>query len=327
MSALHSRVVPGSEHTLDDLVFAAFQGPVLGLTSRVLHQHRSFAALLLVRARWRSDRRLSQADVEAALAGARCCRPDTLAPAECARCGGVLDVAENAAEQRRLRRDLPHDIELYTVTLRTRCTSSRKHVGCSMLLLAVDLAPGIVVVSDRFAIYARHAGRHVHSAGWSSGDDSGGSSGSATPRVPLLPAAPEFAEASESSCWLVGPELTLPGPGALQLQQAQAPPMVIAVSLSVVSISEEEQRQVTWGLVPLLRSNVPGFLMQKSSTHESFMVYVVGFCSLGSLLLASQFGRMFIRNEIRNPLNRNLIAEGLLHTVLRATNVQWPKKL
>eukprot|EP00727_Mastigamoeba_balamuthi_P011394 m51a1_g6878 hypothetical protein (315) ;mRNA; r:206923-208045 len=308
---IHSRVVPGAEHTLDDLVFAAFQGPVLSLSSRVLHRHRSFAALLLLRSRWRSARALSQADIADALLGARCCMPETLAPAECERCGGVLDVSENAAEQRRLSRDLPCDIELYAVTVRTRCTSSRAHVGTTMLVLAVDLAPGTVVVSDRFAVYARPAGRHSASRPRSGSCCSGATA--------LVPAAPEFAAMSQSLSCVMEPALPL----SFQKQpQGSSEGMVIAVCLSATSISEEEQRQVTWGLVPLLRSNVPGFLMQKASMRESIVVYIVGFCSLGGLVLATHFGLLFFRNEIRNPLNRNLIADGLVQPLLLITNVQ-----
>eukprot|EP00727_Mastigamoeba_balamuthi_P010631 m51a1_g6190 hypothetical protein (99) ;mRNA; r:65058-65354 len=98
--------------------------------------------------------------------------------------------------------------------------------------------------------------------------------------------------------------------------------MVIAVCLTAVRVDEEEQRQVTQGLVPLLRSNVPGFLMQKVSLHESVVVFIVGFCSLGGLILASRFGAQFFRNEIRNPLNRNLIADGLVQPLICFTNVQ-----
>eukprot|EP00727_Mastigamoeba_balamuthi_P010632 m51a1_g6191 hypothetical protein (382) ;mRNA; r:66750-70929 len=379
MDVLHSRVAPSAEHTLDDLVFAAFQGPVLSLSSRVLHRHRSFAALLLLRSRWRTDRGLSPADVADALLGARCCMPETLAPAECERCGGVLDVAENVAEQWRLSRDLPCDIELYAVAVRTRCTSSRTHVGCATLVLAVDLAPGTVVVSDRFAIstldddlvflnendwrvfntylpcdielyavavrtrctssrthvgcatlvlavdlapgtvvvsdrfavYARPAGRQLVPRRTVDGT---GASRSVALGCELLGDGDKSA-AAESRLCLAGPALPL----AFQSQGEQQP-MAIAVCLSAVKVSEEEQRQVTWGLMALLRSNVPGFLMQKASMHESFIVFIVGFCSAGSMALASRFGVPFFCNEIRNPLNRNLIADGLLQPLVCTSN-------
>eukprot|EP00727_Mastigamoeba_balamuthi_P010628 m51a1_g6188 hypothetical protein (317) ;mRNA; r:60321-61412 len=316
MDILHFLVAPDAEHTLDDLVFAAFQGPVLSLSSRVLHRHRSFAALLLLRSRWRSDRALSPADVADALLGARCCMPETLAPAECQRCGGVLDVTENAALQRRLSRDLPNDIELYAVTLRTRCTSSRAHVGSAMLVLAVDLAPGTVVVSDLFAVYARQAARHLVARRISA----------CSPlALALLPAAPQFtAMSSAPECYrcLFVPALPVACPSAEDPELLQGEGMVIAVCLMAVRVSEEEQRQVTQGLVPLMRASVPGFLVQKASMRESVVVFIAGFCSLGSLVLAVHVGRQFFRNEIRNPLNRSLLADGLLQPLICFTNVQ-----
>eukprot|EP00727_Mastigamoeba_balamuthi_P010633 m51a1_g6192 putative acetylxylan esterase (967) ;mRNA; r:73629-85071 len=315
----HKVVIPDlNKHTLDDLVFAAFQGPVLSLSSRVLHRHRSFAALLLLRSRWRSDRALSRADVADALLGARCCMPETLAPAECQRCGGVLDVAENAAEQLRLSRDLPPDIELYAVTLRTLCTSSRTHLGSSMLVLAVDLAPGLTVLSERFAIYARHAGRHFVLPR---------SAHPCSPELvqrllPLCEGAPP--DTAEPGLLAVGSVLPLLAPVAQVAEHIGLlgwAGMAVGVCISAVSISEEQQQRVVWALMPVLRSNVPGFLLQKSSAHAAIGVIVAGFRTSGGLLLATHFGRQFFHNAIRNPLNRDLVSDGLMRPLLTVTNV------
>eukprot|EP00727_Mastigamoeba_balamuthi_P004269 m51a1_g1384 hypothetical protein (289) ;mRNA; f:454859-455819 len=287
MEALHSRVVPCTAHTLDDLVFAAFQGPVLSLDARVLHRYRTFTALLLLRTRWRTDRHLSPADVAAALVHARCRRPSTLEEVQCHTCGGVLDVSEN----------IPEGIELYSATVRTRCTSSRKHVGCTMLVLAAELAPGLMVVSGRFAIYARNAGRHAAVAHRSVASQEETPSGSPVVESALLKA---------------------PSPLSVELPMGG---LFISVYITAVSITQEEQQQVSCGLVPVLRSNVPGFLMQKASMHPSVVVIVGAFCWPGALPLAGHFGKLFIQNDIRNPLNRNLVAEGLVQPLLAITNI------
>eukprot|EP00727_Mastigamoeba_balamuthi_P004412 m51a1_g1397 hypothetical protein (282) ;mRNA; f:486146-487239 len=280
MDTRHSRIVPDVVHTLDDLVFAAFQGPVLGLSSRVLYQFRTFTALLLLRTRWRTDRRLSQADVTDALLRARCCVPGTLVAAQCHTCGRVLDVSENAGEQDMLRRELPAGVELYAVSLRTVCTSSRQHVGSAMLVLAAELEPGAVVVSDRFAVYARHAARHV---------------------------ARQQRDAS-----LVSP---LPGPPLAG--------MAVAVRINAVRFTPEEGQQFAAGIVPVLRDNVPGYLVHKSSLvgGSPVVVVVVGATSLGSLVLANGLWVRFVQNQIRNPLDRDLIADGLLQPLLAVTNM------
>eukprot|EP00727_Mastigamoeba_balamuthi_P003060 m51a1_g12751 hypothetical protein (96) ;mRNA; f:12-3031 len=44
---------------------------------------------------------------------------------------------------------------------------------------------------------------------------------------------------------------------------------------------------------------------------SAIVVIIGGFSSPDGLLLATRFGWQFISNQIRNPLNRNLIADGL----------------
>eukprot|EP00727_Mastigamoeba_balamuthi_P004312 m51a1_g13879 hypothetical protein (85) ;mRNA; r:649351-649708 len=60
--------------TRDDLILAAFQGPVLGLSSVVVHQYRTFSAELLVRTAWLDAHGLTRSDAAAAVLGARCGR-------------------------------------------------------------------------------------------------------------------------------------------------------------------------------------------------------------------------------------------------------------
>eukprot|EP00727_Mastigamoeba_balamuthi_P004423 m51a1_g1398 hypothetical protein (307) ;mRNA; f:487569-488788 len=305
MDSPHSRVVPDALHTLDDLVFAAFQGPVLSLSSRVLHQYRAFAALLLLRTRWRTDRGLSRADVAAALVHARCCVPGTLVAAECSKCGGVLDVAESEAEEQRLRRELPAGVEVYAATLRTRCTSSRKHVGSAMLVLAVELGPGAVVVSERFAIYARHAARHL-----------------ATLQQRLSPPGDASPSGSSSDEFMVMGPLLAGSPLGPELRALGSTGMAIGVRINIVRFTQEEQQQIACAIVPLLRANVPGYLVHKTSmTPASLVIIVVGTSTPDALLLVNSYGVQFTSNQIRNPFNRNLIADGLVQPLLTITNM------
>eukprot|EP00727_Mastigamoeba_balamuthi_P004258 m51a1_g1383 hypothetical protein (313) ;mRNA; f:453459-454493 len=311
METLHCRVLPAATHTLDDLVFAAFQGPVLGLNARVLHRYRSFTALLLMRTRWRTERRLSQADAATALLKARCRVPGTLATAECRLCGGVLNVSENVAEQENLRRGLPHDIELYAATLRTRCTSSRKHVGSTMLVLAADLAPGFTVVSDRFAIYARHAARHV--AGAKQGGGGATAEQSSPPEGGWGDSPVDEAAVLQS--------LAVGSPVGADLRSLRPAGLIIGVSINVLVAAPEEQQMFTCALASMLRSHVPGFLMQKASMGCTVVTLVGAFFSQDAYSAAMLCGWQFVRNEIRNPLNRNLLSEGIVQPILSITNM------
>eukprot|EP00727_Mastigamoeba_balamuthi_P004379 m51a1_g1394 hypothetical protein (304) ;mRNA; f:481368-482425 len=295
-----SRVVPTVASTLDDLVFAAFQGPVLSLSSRVLHQFRTFTALLLLRTRWRTDRGLSRADVSERLLASRCCAPPSLETRRCDVCGAVLELAQSPEQECQLQSLAPQDIEVYAVHVRTRCTSSRQHLGNAMLVLAADLAPGIAVVSQQFSVYARRAGRHA-------------------------PAAPEpRTPASTSSEPLA---LTAPAPSPLgdswrHPASPMSPGMALSVRICVVTYTPEEQQAIALSLVPLLRQRVPGFVLLKTGLQSGLAVIVMGCSSAGSLEDARHRTFLFISNaDVRNPLNRNLFADGVVRSLAHATYV------
>eukprot|EP00727_Mastigamoeba_balamuthi_P003151 m51a1_g12833 hypothetical protein (139) ;mRNA; f:1921-2681 len=54
----------------------------------------------------------------------------------------------------------PHDLECYSATLRSRCTSSKRHLRSPTVVLAVDVG-GALVCSEPFAVFARQPGRQV----------------------------------------------------------------------------------------------------------------------------------------------------------------------
>eukprot|EP00727_Mastigamoeba_balamuthi_P004313 m51a1_g1388 hypothetical protein (320) ;mRNA; r:466438-467459 len=318
MEVLHSRVVPSAMHTLDDLVFAAFQGPVLSLSSRVLYRHHSFTVLLLLRRHWREVRSLSQSQVTAALLSAKCCWPDSLAMATCRECGTVLRLSRNPEEEASLRAQLPLDVELYAATVRTGCTSSRKHVGSAMLVLASDLAPGTVVVSQRFAIYARHAARHVGNK------IADAEVLSAADQVLLahqekLPPSELLGRSTISPLLLASPM----GPDPRSLGPVGG--ISIGVRISAVKLSQEEEQKLTKASVSVLQEHVPGYLFHKScyvaSAPVSVVIIIIGTTSYDGLLAVARYMDILEQNVIRNPFNRNLITSEIVQTVLTTSNM------
>eukprot|EP00727_Mastigamoeba_balamuthi_P011084 m51a1_g6599 hypothetical protein (243) ;mRNA; f:311234-312399 len=147
-----------STHT--ERVFAAFQGPVLSVDTAVVHMYRTYTAELLLPRRWRLAHGLGAADVLAALqhATVRAGPSLSLPPLRCEVCGGVVALASPCVHQGML----PDDLESYCATLRSLCTSSRKHLRCSTLVLAVELC-GALVCSQQFAVFARRPGRQTKS--------------------------------------------------------------------------------------------------------------------------------------------------------------------
>eukprot|EP00727_Mastigamoeba_balamuthi_P004411 m51a1_g13969 putative ubiquitin carboxyl-terminal hydrolase isozyme l3 (678) ;mRNA; r:981810-987957 len=272
--------------TRDDLILAAFQGPVLGLSSAVVHQYRTFTAELLVRHAWLEARGLAPSDVAAAALGARVCRPGALSadPLECPKCGRVLDVrplgpgvssvewdkpvgeavpASGADWSPRAEAELPGGLESFRLALRTRCTSSRQHLKCPTLVLVVVLGPGLAVCSEPFAVYARHAARHLRSAP----DDS---DAEATGPAMLLDEAVSVAPVPTGALEPRSPPL-----GSV-LFLSSYPVMAVGVRIVSVSISREDGLKIGRSLVPLLLERIPGgLLLQKKSTLAGGVVIIV----------------------------------------------------
>eukprot|EP00727_Mastigamoeba_balamuthi_P008547 m51a1_g4314 hypothetical protein (504) ;mRNA; f:45474-48975 len=143
--------------TRTDRIFAALQGPVLGVSSPVVHMYKTYTAELLLPRRWRLARGLSITDVFAALQLA-CARADasrSSPPLHCGRCGGVLAVGDAWADPT----GLPDDLESYCAEVRSVCTSSRRHLRTEALVMTVDIG-GALVCSGWFAVFARRPGRY-----------------------------------------------------------------------------------------------------------------------------------------------------------------------
>eukprot|EP00727_Mastigamoeba_balamuthi_P008574 m51a1_g4339 putative cytoplasmic dynein 2 heavy chain 1 isoform x1 (4695) ;mRNA; f:164362-180818 len=141
--------------TRTELVFAAFQGPVLSVDSPVVHMYRSYTAELLVPRRWRLALGLSTRDVFRSLlhASVRAEPSPASPPLRCAQCAGVVELSGTWRHPERL----PDDLESYCTALRSKCTSSRRHLKAATLVLTADVG-GVTVCSDRFAVFAREPG-------------------------------------------------------------------------------------------------------------------------------------------------------------------------
>eukprot|EP00727_Mastigamoeba_balamuthi_P000941 m51a1_g10844 hypothetical protein (275) ;mRNA; f:32594-33484 len=256
--------------TRDDLILAAFQGPVLGLSSPVVHQFRTFTAELLVRPAWLASHGLSPSDAARSVLSARACRPPPFTspdPLVCPKCGPVLNVrlvgtgvnsgdwdapAQAPAPAQGTEEQLPGGLECFRVELRTRCTSSRQHLGCPTLVLAVVLGPGLVVRSEPFAVYARHAARHLRKRRRSSApDDSEGES-------PPAPAAAAAAAGDAGAAVLAAGEV-VPRP--------LASPMTVAVKIVASRLRYDEAVRLDRGILSLLTERLcGGFLLKKKTT-------------------------------------------------------------
>eukprot|EP00727_Mastigamoeba_balamuthi_P003078 m51a1_g12768 hypothetical protein (261) ;mRNA; r:2457-3450 len=144
--------------TRTERVFAAFQGPVLSVGVPVVHMYRAYTAELLLPLRWRRFRSLGPRDVLEALSRATVRAEASVLspPLRCASCGDVVTLCW----AQRTREGLPDDLECYSATLRSKCTSSKRHLRSETVVLAVDVG-GVLVCSEPFAVFARQPGRQA----------------------------------------------------------------------------------------------------------------------------------------------------------------------
>eukprot|EP00727_Mastigamoeba_balamuthi_P008545 m51a1_g4312 hypothetical protein (262) ;mRNA; f:42769-43779 len=141
--------------TRTERIFAAFQGPVLSLESSILHMFKPYTAELLVPRRWRRSLGVSTQDVFSSLRLA-CVRAHASSPpVRCEQCGDVVEVADTWTYPGRL----PDDLESFCATVRSKCTSSRRHLRAPSLVLTVDIG-GAMVCSGEFSVFAREPGRY-----------------------------------------------------------------------------------------------------------------------------------------------------------------------
>eukprot|EP00727_Mastigamoeba_balamuthi_P004368 m51a1_g1393 hypothetical protein (98) ;mRNA; f:480869-481162 len=97
--------------------------------------------------------------------------------------------------------------------------------------------------------------------------------------------------------------------------------MALSVKICVVTYTLDEQQTMAQSLIPLLRQRVPGFMLHKTGLHSGLAVIVMGCASAVSLHEAGLQSYMFLANEIKNPMNRNLLIDGVVQPLTHVTNI------
>eukprot|EP00727_Mastigamoeba_balamuthi_P008544 m51a1_g4311 hypothetical protein (287) ;mRNA; f:41129-42254 len=272
--------------TRTERIFAAFQGPVLSLDSPVVHMFKTYHMELLLPRRWRQTRSLSPADVFAALQSA-CVRAEasSLSPAvRCPQCGDVVEVADTWAFPGRL----PDDLESFCATVRSKCTSSRRHLRAAALVLTVDIG-GVTVCSGPFSVFAREPGRYKkrqrrcgsrdqQALSPSGGDSSTVASPIADPRV----------------------DVSLSSQLMLVVQILEPQPCSMSLPLSAFNMVD--------GIVRAL-GQLPGFLFQKSCVMgtNKLLVFVRAYTTAEDAVKGDIICYEYAKNIIPNEVNRDII--------------------
>eukprot|EP00727_Mastigamoeba_balamuthi_P011704 m51a1_g7156 hypothetical protein (283) ;mRNA; f:345494-346455 len=266
--------------TRTERVFAAFQGPVLNVDVPVVHMYRAYTAELLLPLRWRRARSLAAADVLAALSGAHVRAQASLLspPLRCDTCGGVVAVGNVWSGSR----GLPDDLECYSATLRSRCTSSRKHLRAETVVLAIDLG-GALVCSEPFAVFSRLPGRKAAKRDPESCSSAVVACSPAVAETPV-PVAPSFA---------LPPRLVVVV-GVLRCDPALGDwPATRAL---IPGVAEELKR-------------VPTFVMHKCSLiggSGQLVVVVRAFLTVEDARRGDAIARDYARNKIPNVVNKDM---------------------
>eukprot|EP00727_Mastigamoeba_balamuthi_P004230 m51a1_g13804 hypothetical protein (1200) ;mRNA; r:382471-386916 len=260
--------------TRTERIFAAFGGPVLSVGTGVIHMYKSYTAELLLPRRWRLARGLGTEDVLGALQ--RCTVHADAGPSPAVRCGLCGDVLELSDARVRSDEQLPGDLESFCATVRSKCSSSRKHLHVANLVVAVALG-GVAVYSQPFSVFAREPGRYKkytrppqqqHDSSGSSGSSSSSpsspdSSGVARPHPPVaalsLAPLPAILQSAPKSLFIV-----------VDIFQPHLPVELPTCARALVS-----------GIAQALTEYQPGFVMQKCCLTPQLSVFVRAYLTLG----------------------------------------------
>eukprot|EP00727_Mastigamoeba_balamuthi_P001693 m51a1_g11520 hypothetical protein (291) ;mRNA; f:6215-7200 len=266
--------------TRTERVFAAFQGPVLSVGAPVVHMYRAYTAELLLPLRWRRARSLGSRGVLEALSRATVRAEASVLspPLRCASCGDVVALGR----AQRTREGLPDDLECYSATLRSKCTSSKRHLRSPTVVLAVDVG-GVLVCSEPFAVFAREPGRQAARGG------------------------------RELVCCCSGAQQLAPAGDDRVLVSGNVPPSLLPPRLVIVvevlwpqpnrclSLPPSAQSLVP-GIAQAL-SVVPGFLMQKCSQLKEMVVFVRAYRTAEEARSGSDICIKYAKNVIPNAIN------------------------
>eukprot|EP00727_Mastigamoeba_balamuthi_P011089 m51a1_g6602 hypothetical protein (277) ;mRNA; f:323046-324050 len=273
--------------TRTERIFAAFQGPVLSVGTSVVHMFCSYTAELLIPRRWRLALGLSTEDVVAALqnATARAQPLPTSPPLRCDVCGGVVGLMN----PRMCTDDMPDDLESYCATLRSRCTSSKRHLHCSAPVLVVEVK-GVLVCSEQFAIFARKPGRQQRRKRAERADlHNVGSCAAGEQAI-----APQYNMIVNESI----PVSMIP-PRLIVVVEVHKPQLSIALPATAMLVIPE--------IAAAVSARVPGFVLQKTSATK-----------VEDATLGGEVVEKYKKNVITNCLNCD--TEGLAQMLARISN-------
>eukprot|EP00727_Mastigamoeba_balamuthi_P010617 m51a1_g6178 hypothetical protein (288) ;mRNA; f:29112-30042 len=260
--------------TRTEAIFAALQGPVLSLSSTAICMYRSYTLELLLPRRWRLSRSLSSSALCSALADAQVVRADKFArePVRCDVCGPVLAISDVRSNP-----DTPDDLESFCATVRTRCTSSRRHLHVRELAVVVALDEKVCVASPSFVIFARD--RRARAPAQSPRDE----------QPPCCDVVPEQPVAPPC------PELLLQGQGLAIVVDIMRPVLPPVLPLDC--------GPAMWqGMVNMLQT-IPGFLLQKSSVSCDMIVVTRAYRTAEDAERGIAIASKYSQNILRNPLN------------------------
>eukprot|EP00727_Mastigamoeba_balamuthi_P004372 m51a1_g13933 hypothetical protein (296) ;mRNA; r:861522-862682 len=283
--------------TRTECIFAALQGPVLRVSSSVVHMYHTYAAELLLPRSWRQSAALSASDVCAALLRLRVARPD--APAEalrCPLCGDVVSVRDPHSEPF----GLPEGLESYCVSLRSRCSSPRRHLHAPSLVLALDIAPGLVACSAPFAVFAREPGSGIgacDNAGTLHAPDTSATEGASAG------VSEDCCDcAVDASCGVtVDRPRLLATYVVVEVSKPRKPVRLPAMAIVIVD-----------GMANVLRT-LPGFMLQKSCIiGAELAVFVRSYQTKEEAERGVVICREYCKNNIPNVLNLDIYDAGVL---------------
>eukprot|EP00727_Mastigamoeba_balamuthi_P008709 m51a1_g4460 hypothetical protein (267) ;mRNA; r:184633-185630 len=251
--------------TRTERVFAAFQGPVLSVGTSgaaVVHMYRAYTVELLL-----------------PVAGSASLLSP---PLRCASCGDVVVLGSPRQSWEEIA-----DLECYRATLRSKCTSSKRHLRSPAVVLAVDLG-GVLVCSEPFAVFSREPGRQTPS-GRASRSLCPAQPAAACPGTPIGAGPPSFG--TPSSFW------------------AFMPRMVVSVEIMTLNL-DAQPPPAARGLIPgvaQVLTQVPSFMLQKCCVTKAGLVIVVrAFGTAEDARWGSDLSLQYAQNIVRNCVDRDM---------------------
>eukprot|EP00727_Mastigamoeba_balamuthi_P008546 m51a1_g4313 hypothetical protein (240) ;mRNA; f:44007-45155 len=204
-------------------------------------------------------------------------------------CGYVVEVGNAWVN----RDELPDDLESFCATVRSKCTSSRKHLRTPSLVLTVDIG-GATVCSGEFSVFAREPGRYKKKKRKQGQND-----------------------AQSGLLVIMNPHQQRSGPRDLVPSSPGPRPDPLPCSFPGMLVEVEVVRRLPNDLPPralgmvegvaqALGSALPGFLFQKSLLTNEIMVFVRAFARVEDAERGYAVSQQYASNAIPNVLGMDV---------------------